>query len=112
MDFIYKEHVACPQVGQDGSQISRAFNGRPGGDLDVDAHLVGHHMRQGSFSQAGRSIKKHMIERFSALDGGLYQDTQVFLDIFLPDQVRQRLWAQCLVEAVIRFRFRVEQAFR
>jgi hypothetical protein len=79
--------------------------------LILTPHLVGHHMRQGGLAQTGRPIKEHMVERFAALAGGRDQNAEVFLDILLPDQVRERLRAQGLVEAVVRFRFGVQQAF-
>ena len=87
MDFINKKDIAGAQVGQDGSQVAGTLDGRAGGDLDVDAHLIGHHMRQGGLAQPGRPIKEHMVERFAALAGSCDQDAEVFLDILLPDQV-------------------------
>ena len=83
-------------------------DGRTGGDLDVDAHLVGHHVRQCGLAQAGRPVKEHMVERLAALAGSRDQDAEVFLDIFLTDQISERLRTQGLVEAVVRFRLRVE----
>ena len=70
MDFVDEEHIAGPQVGQDGGQVPGALDGRSGRDLDVDAHLIGNHVGQGGLAEAGRTVKQDMIQGFAALAGG------------------------------------------
>jgi hypothetical protein len=49
-----------------------------------------------------------VVERLATLAGSRNQDAEIFLDIFLPDQVREGLRPEGLVQSVIRFRFRVK----
>ncbi len=51
-----------------------------------------------------------MIQGLLALQCGLDQDRQVFLDLILADQFRQALGAQSIIHTVVRLGFRVERA--
>ncbi len=110
VNLVDEENIAGAQVGQNRRQIAGAFDGRPGCDLDIDAHFVCQDMRQGGFSQPRRAVKQHVIERLATLAGGGNQNRQVFLDLFLPDQVAQVLRAQGVVYTVIGFGLGVEGA--
>lgn len=87
--FIDKENIVLLQVGEKRRQISGVLNSRAGGNLDVDAHFLSYDMRQSGFAQAGRAVKKYMVERLLPSAGGLHAYIEVPLDMRLPDEVIQ-----------------------
>lgn len=66
MDFVDEEDVAGAQVGEDGSQVAGAFNGRAGGGADVHVHFLGDDVRQGGFAQTGGAVEEDVVYGFLA----------------------------------------------
>ena len=93
--------MARPRLGKDRGQVAGFFDGRTGGDLDGDAHLVRHHMGEGSLAQPRRTVKQHVIQRFAAFLCRGEQDRQVFTDLVLTGDLREPFGPQCLVDAVV-----------
>ena len=89
VDLVDEEDVALVQVGQDGRQVAGPLDGRPGGDLDAHAHLVGDDVGQRGLAQARRAVEQDVIQRLAARLGRLDQDAQVLLDPILADILGQ-----------------------
>ncbi len=102
MDLVDEQDVLGLQVGQQRRQITGAFDGRPGGHAQVDAHLVRQDVRQGRLSQPGRPVEQDVVERLAASMGGLDQDLQVLLDPILADELPQAAGAQGDLVLVLR----------
>ena len=71
MHLVNEEDVASTQIGQDGSQIARPFNRGTRRNFNVDTHLRREDVREGGFSQAGRSVEKNMFKCLASLPGRL-----------------------------------------
>ena len=94
MDLVNKENIPGVQVGQQRRQISGLFNGRAGGDADIDPHLVGDDPRQGGFAQTGRAVKERVIQRLIPPAGGFNVDGQIALGLFLAGVIGKELRPQ------------------
>ena len=94
MDFVHEQHIAALQVGENGGEVAGAFQHRAGGLPQTHAHLVGHHVGQGGFAQAGRAEHQQVVEGFLALLGGLEVNLQLLAHGRLADVFVQVLRAQ------------------
>ena len=90
MDFIDEEDVVAFKVGEYSGKVAGTLNGRTGGRLDIDAYLNSNDMGETGLTQAGRSVKKSVVEGLTALAGGDDRNCQVFPDLVLTDKVGQR----------------------
>ncbi len=102
MNFINKQDVALFQVGKQRRQVTGAFQRRAGGDSKIHAQLVGDDRRQRGFSQAGRAIQQHVIQRFAAQASGIDKYRQIFLHLFLTDIIVHGTRAQRIIAFVLR----------
>ncbi len=66
MNFVNEDHIARAEIGEDGSQIARAFDGGACRHFDVDSHLIAQHVRERGLAQTGRTVKQNMIQGFTA----------------------------------------------
>ena len=80
MNLVDKQQVTPTQIGQNGSQVTGALDGRAGGDFEVDLHLVGYNGGQGGFAQAGGSVQQHVVQGFISLFGRFDQDLDVLFN--------------------------------
>jgi hypothetical protein len=87
VNFVDEQHIAGAQVGENRSQVAGALDGRTGRDLDIDAHLIGDHVRQRRLAKPGRAVEQNVIERLAAPTRGRDQYPEILLDLLLPDQV-------------------------
>ena len=94
MDLIHKQDVPLVEVRQQRRQIAGLFNGRAGGDADVDPHLLSDDARQRGLAQSRRAVEQNVVQRFLPLPGGLNEDAQILLGLFLTDVLRQGLGSQ------------------
>ena len=85
VDLIHEQDVVFCQIGKQGRQIAGLFDGRAGGDADVDPHLVGNDVGEGGLTQAGRAVEQHMVQRLVPHFGSLDKDLQVALGLGLTD---------------------------
>ena len=69
MDLVHKENVVFAEIRQQGRQIAGLFDGRAGGDADVDSHLGGDDARQRGLAQARRAVEQHMVQRLRRAAG-------------------------------------------
>ena len=101
MNFVDKQHVALVQIGQQGREIPRPFQGGAGGDAEIDPHLRRNNGRQGGFAQAGRAVQQHVIQGLATNLGRVDKDRQVILDLFLADVFGQGAGTQRVVAVVL-----------
>ena len=94
MDLVHKQDIPLVEIGQQRRQIPRLFNGRAGGDADIDPHLLRDDPRQRGLAQTRRPVEQHMIQRFLPLPGRLNKNAQILLGLFLTDVLRQSLGPQ------------------
>jgi len=94
VDLVHKQDVPLVEVCQQRRQIAGLFNGRAGGDTDVDPHLLSDDACQGRLAQSRRAVEQNMVQRFLPLPGGLNEDAQILLGLFLTDVLRQGLGPQ------------------
>ena len=102
VDLVDEEDVPLLQVGQQGGQVPRLFDGRARGDPDLHPHLVGDDAGEGGLAQAGRAVEQDMVHRLAPAAGRLKVDLQVLLDLFLSDIVLEMLRAEVVFLAVRR----------
>ena len=62
VDLIHEQNIILVEIGQQRRQITRFFNGRAGGDANIDAHFGGNNTRQRSLAQSRRAMQQHMIQ--------------------------------------------------
>src|SRR5699024_1732654 len=89
VDLVDEQHVPFLQVGQQGGQVPRLFDGGAAGDPDLDPHLVGDDAGQGGLAQAGRAVQQDVVHGLAPAAGRLQIDLEVLLDLFLPDVIFQ-----------------------
>ena len=71
MDLVDEQDIPRREVRQQRRKVARLFNGRAGGDADVDAHLIGDDAREGRLAEARRAVEQHMVKRLIAPSGRL-----------------------------------------
>jgi hypothetical protein len=108
VNFVNEDDIPSAEVGEDGGQVAGALDGGTRRHFDVDSHFIAEHMRERGLAQAGRTVKQDVIQRLAAVLGRIDQNGQVFLDLILPDDIRQFLRTQGIIHAVIGFGFGVE----
>ena len=81
MDLVHEEHVAFDQVGQDGGQVAGPHQGRPGGDPEAGAHLVGDDPGQRGLPQARWTSEEEVVDGLGPAPGRLQHDLQMFLAV-------------------------------
>ncbi|MNZ55548.1 hypothetical protein D3C78_734770 [compost metagenome] len=92
MDFVDEQHVMGFEVGQQGSQVTRAFEDRPRSALDRHAHLLGNDIGQGGLAQPRRAEDQRVVEGFVAPAGGLDEQGHLFAHHRLADVFGQAQW--------------------
>ena len=71
MDFVNKQDIPVGKFGgQHSGQVAGAGQHGAGSDFDVHAHFPRQDVSQRGFAQAGRRVKKAVVQRFFAGFGG------------------------------------------
>ena len=94
VDFVDEQHVARLEVGQQGREVAGAQDDRPGGRAETDAQFAGDDLRQRRLAEARRPDEQHMVERFAARPGGVYEDPEVAPEALLADEFLECSGAQ------------------
>ena len=110
MDFIHEQYVAFVQICQQGGQIARLGDDRPGRRPKADTHFLGDYLRQRRLAQPRRPEEQHMVQRLSPLPRSLNEHAQILPRRLLPDKLVQRLGPQSRVR-VLRATDRRDKAF-
>ena len=85
MNFVHKQDIVFRKVGQQRGQVSRFFNGRAGGNADIDPHLIGNNIAQGGLAQSRRAVEQNVVQRFIAHLGCLDKHLQIPFRLLLAD---------------------------
>ncbi len=85
MDLVDEQHVARLQVGEDGGQVGRPLQHRPGGLPQADAQLDGQNVGQGGLAQSRRPEDQHVVERLAPLARRSHENLELRLYGSLPD---------------------------
>src|SRR5688572_14917038 len=75
------------KISKKARKIAGLFNNGAGCFFDVYAKFVSDYPRQGSFSQSGRSMKKHVVKRFTSLPCGLNKYLKIVDDLALAGEL-------------------------
>ena len=103
MDFVYEQHVAFLEVGEQPGEVGGLFDGRTAGGFEVRAHRPGNDIGKGGFAEAGRSVEQDMVERLAALAGGGDGDLEPFLDLRLAGEFGKERRPQRQFQRHVRF---------
>ncbi len=94
VDLVDEQHVVALQIGQQRSQIARAFEHRAGGRTQVHAHFPRHDVRQRGLAQTRRAEQQHVVEGFFALARRADENVELLTHPDLADVVVELLRAQ------------------
>ena len=95
MEFVDKQHIACFEIRQQTGEVTRFFDDRAAGGLEVRAHRLGQDVGERGFAEARRAAEQDVVERLAALSGGGDGDFEPFLDLGLAGEFGKERRAQC-----------------
>lgn len=75
------------QVGKYSGEVTGPFDSRAGSGLDINANLISDNMGETGLTQAGRPVKKGMVEGLSPLPGSGDSNGQVFTNLILAGKL-------------------------
>ena len=67
VNLVHKEDVALLEVGEYGSEVSRARDSRTRRSAKASTHLVGDHVGKRGLSQPRRTGEEHVVEGLVAV---------------------------------------------
>ncbi len=103
VNFVDKQDGPLLGIGQIGDHILGCCQGRPAGDLKVDAQIAGNAHGKRRFTQAGRAVEKDVAQGFAAFGSSIHRNFKPGVDVPLPDHVAHPLRAQiAVVVAIVR----------
>ena len=94
MDFVNEQDIVRFQIGQQGCQIARAFQYRPGRLAQVHTQFARDNVRQRGFAETRRPEQQRVVERFAAVFRRLNKNIQLLFGLVLADIIRQKFGAQ------------------
>ena len=100
VDLVDEQDVAILEIGEQGGEVARFGDHRPGGGAEADAELARDDLRQRGLAEPRRPEEQHMVERIAARLRRLDEDPQIFPRRLLPDKLVERLGAQRGVEVL------------
>ena len=100
VDLVDEQDVAILEIGEQGGEIARLGDHRPGGGAEADAELARDDLRQRRLAEPRRPEEQDMVERVAAALGGLDEHAQILPRRLLPDELVERLRAQRRVEVL------------
>ena len=101
MNLVHEQHIAILQMGEDGGEVSGAFEHGAGCGAKVHLHLVGDDVGEGGLAEARRAEDERVIEGVAASPGGLDEDLHLALDRLLPHIVGEASGAQGAIDLAI-----------
>ena len=87
MNFINKKHVVRFEAGQYTCQVTRFIKYRTGSYLETYAQFVGYDIAECCFSQSGRAVKQHMVQRLATQAGSFHKYAQIVHHLVLPAEI-------------------------
>ena len=101
VDLVDEQHVIGLEVGEDGGQVARPLEHRPGRMAQVHGHLVGDDVRERGLAEPGRPEQQHVIQRFAPLARRLDEDGELPADLLLADVLLEQLGTQRPLEGFL-----------
>ena len=98
MDLVDEQDVAVLEIGEQGGEVARLGDHRPGRGAEADAELARDDLRQRRLAEPRRAEEQDMVERVAAALGGLDEHPQILPRRLLPDELVERLRAQRRVD--------------
>ena len=91
VDLVDEQDVAVLEIGEQGGEVARLGDDRPGGGAEADAELAGDDLRQRGLAEAGRAEEEDMVERVAAALRRLDEHPQILARRLLADELVERL---------------------
>ena len=87
MYFVDEKHIIRLQAGKHSRQVSRLVEYRTGGYFKTYPQFVGNDIAECRFSQSGRAVKQHMVQRLATQAGSFYKYAQIVHHLVLPAEI-------------------------
>ena len=94
MNLVDEEHIVLLQGGEDAGQVARLVKHGTAGNLESHPQFVGDDVAECGLAQSRRAVQQGMVERFTAVFGGLYKDLQVLHHLPLSAEIPELQWSQ------------------
>ncbi len=78
MNFVNEQYIVFFEVGEEPGEITRFVQNRSWSYAKTNAQFLWHDVRQGGFTQAGRSMQQDVVKGLTALLGRSNEDLQIF----------------------------------
>jgi hypothetical protein len=93
VNFIEEENFFAFQRGENGGQVTFAFQEGAGAGLYGDLEFIGDDLGESGFAQARRAVEQDMIEGFAAAAGRFDGNGDIFFNALLADVFIEAFWA-------------------
>ena len=87
MYFVDEKYIIGLQAGKHSRQIPRLVEYRTGSYLETYAQFVGYDIAECCFSQSGRAVKQHMVQRLATQAGSFHKYAQIVHHLVLPAEI-------------------------
>ena len=101
VDFIDEENVARFEIRNDGCDVPRTIQRRPGGSPKLGVHLGRQDAGERRLSEPGWPGEEHMVDRLAASPGRLDQDREAFLQGALADKLVHAVRPQADIDRLV-----------
>ena len=98
MDLVDEEDITVLELGEDGREVARSFEGRAGRDVELHPHLGGDDAGERGLAQPRRACEEQVVDRLAATPGGLEDDREVLLEFALADEFVEGTWAEARLD--------------
>src|SRR6266478_362151 len=99
VNFIHEKNFLAFERGQYRGQVAFALQQRSRTSLDRHVQFVGDNLRQRRFSQPGRPVQQHVVQRFAAAPCRIDGNLDILFDAFLADVLLQPFRPHAHVDA-------------
>ena len=105
MDLVDEEHIALVELGEDADEVGAFRQGRAVGDVDLGANFIGDDVSECGLSKSRRAVQQRVIDRLTALPGGLHRDAELADELFLADVLIEAGGTKRVVLTILVFAF-------
>ena len=85
--FVDEKYIIGLQASKHSRQIPRLVEHRTGGDFKAYPKFIGNNIWKCSFSQSGRTVKQHMVQRLATQAGSFHKYAQIVHHLVLPAEI-------------------------
>ena len=104
MNLVDEEHVARLERREYAGQVAGLVEHRAARELEAHAQFVGYDIAQSGLAQSGRPVQERVVERFTAILGGLDKHLEVFHHLHLSAEIGEAQGAQSVLEIALALR--------